>query len=424
MFLVSLPKVAGAACGVILSILVGCLTCFLSCYSRAFDFGWLWALMILIGTICSATGVLSPSTTVRWCTWLYVGGQSLTGFLLLVGLAAVALSSRERIDHRVASAAFLYFPLFAVSAVGALIWVVGLASLSNLAAKAFACWQRLYASALSEIGYNLRVIEYSFAALVGMVAVGLILIAGVYGFRARKQAVNNRENAGEFARTGARNVLAIGAFLYGLLWVLCLLSRPMFGRAPQDVSVLNVYAVSALRIVPYLLFAFGPLATFTGIVIDVLFYLAKSHKISTAGMLRDRFRTALMYAASDGAAIVVAAHSQGTVIAGDVLGQIQPNDPLPLLCFITAGSPLHSLYDRFLNSSLESRASPFAFQAPKCWLNFSREGDYIGADQGRKGTVCEEPLGRGGHTGYWKVVDLWIRAQEAVNKAIAQKMAK
>ena len=147
----------------------------------------------------------------------------------------------------------------------------------------------------------------------------------------------------------------------------------------------------------------------TGTVVDVLFYMVSSHELSTADNLRCRLSRVIEYARSrTGAPVVVAAHSQGSVVAVDVIGRARANNAPTATCLITAGSPVDALYQRFLGSSPEDRAAAedLAFARPCTGMNFSREGDYIGAGQRRPG-VKEINSGRGGHTGYWRSKKLW-----------------
>jgi hypothetical protein len=83
----------------------------------------------------------------------------------------------------------------------------------------------------------------------------------------------------------------------------------------------------------------------------------------------------------------------------------------------TAGSPIESLYARFLGSTLEARARSFPdlpeglteteerFQKPVPWINFSRSADYIGDEQ--NDASRELPLDSGTHTGYWMLPEMW-----------------
>src|SRR5262249_36252044 len=100
---------------------------------------------------------------------------------------------------------------------------------------------------------------------------------------------------------------------------------------------------------------------------DVLLYILPSQfPFSVRETSRRRLMTFLQYLRTNNPerAIAVVAHSQGTVVARDVLR----SQPLPR--FVTAGSPLASLYGRFLGERVEG--------IPGChWVNIYRLSDYI-----------------------------------------------
>jgi hypothetical protein len=226
-----------------------------------------------------------------------------------------------------------------------------------------------------------------------------------YFWRTRANSTGRLGNAGELARNGVRNVLAAGAAMFAVLSVVYLMTAVYSPHPQWGLTALQVYAISALRVVPYLALVVGPLATAAGIAVDVLFYVARTESLSTAAVLRKRFRLALDYATAQGSPIIVAAHSQGTVIAVDVIGGDAPDSRL---YFVTAGSPLQTLYEQFLGSTPETLAATAqqSFRQPTRWINFFCDGDYIGGGQKRAG-VSEKNLGAGGHTGYWKIPALW-----------------
>ena len=88
---------------------------------------------------------------------------------------------------------------------------------------------------------------------------------------------------------------------------------------------------------------------------------------------------------------MVLANSQGSKIAADL--RDEGKVPCPL---VTTGSPVTSLYSRFLG--VENDANQSHEDAP--WVNCYRDDDMIAGPIERRG-VENEPMGRGGHTGYW-----------------------
>jgi hypothetical protein len=137
-----------------------------------------------------------------------------------------------------------------------------------------------------------------------------------------------------------------------------------------NLTPLEIYAKSAFRIVPFLLPALiPPLRAVSNVAPDVLLYiLPPVFPLSLQSKSRERFRALLTYlrARHPNTPISVIAHSQGTVIASDVLGE----DNWRITRLVTVGSPLSSLYRRFLGHCLDV--------LPRCeWINIYRLSDYI-----------------------------------------------
>ena len=109
--------------------------------------------------------------------------------------------------------------------------------------------------------------------------------------------------------------------------------------------------------------------------------------------------------------MVVLAHSQGSVIAADVLGEYYSSYEIDL---ITVGSPIDSLYHSFLGIPIGLGLG--APQTRVRWVNLYRSGDYIGDKIERAQSIC---IGSGGHTGYWTDKDV----QERIAAAVVAKQA-
>jgi hypothetical protein len=169
--------------------------------------------------------------------------------------------------------------------------------------------------------------------------------------------------------------------IYGIQWLLRL-----FGVDPTiEVHPLSIYLFSSARIVPFLLPAMiRPLRDGMNVAADVLLYvLPPDFKLSLAARARDRFGYLFghFYHAQSSARLCVLAHSQGAVVAYDVLSS-SGCDNIGLL---TAGSPLGSLYERFLGYPVE--------RIPGIrWTNIYRESDYVGGPI--KYADIDEPLRR------------------------------
>jgi hypothetical protein len=145
---------------------------------------------------------------------------------------------------------------------------------------------------------------------------------------------------------------------------------PISSTSTANLTPLEIYAKSAFRIVPFLLPALiPPLRAVLNVAADVLLYiLPPVFPLSLQSKSRERFRALLTYlrARHPNTPISVIAHSQGTVITSDVLGE----DNWRITRLVTVGSPLSSLYRRFLGHCLGV--------LPRCeWINIYRLSDYI-----------------------------------------------
>jgi hypothetical protein len=95
------------------------------------------------------------------------------------------------------------------------------------------------------------------------------------------------------------------------------------------------------------------------------------------------------------------AHSQGTVISSQLLRE----NRFQQITLITMGSPLTSLYVRFL----EIKCPAFPPTPQMRWLNLWRDGDYIA---GPIDVAEDSNIGPGDHIFYW-------RDQEVAKKVLA-----
>jgi hypothetical protein len=152
--------------------------------------------------------------------------------------------------------------------------------------------------------------------------------------------------------------------IYGIQWLLC-------SKRIAELNPIQIYAASAARIVPFILpVLIPPLRAGLNTAADVLLYILPSDfPFSLETRAKERFRGLLTHLQTQhpDANLSILAHSQGTVIVRDVLSK---NDRR-INCLITAGSPLASLYSRFLDRSVEALPNTK-------WTNIYRLSDYIG----------------------------------------------
>ena len=155
--------------------------------------------------------------------------------------------------------------------------------------------------------------------------------------------------------------------IYGIQWLLQFIHYD----TTQPLSPLEIYAASATRIFPFIPMIIVPsLRAGLNVAADVLLYILPARfPLSLETRVKERFRGLLNHLRDQhpAAKISIVAHSQGTVIVRDVLSEATVTN----IRLVTAGSPLSSLYDRFLGRSVKA--------LPGCdWTNIYRLSDYIG----------------------------------------------
>ena len=188
--------------------------------------------------------------------------------------------------------------------------------------------------------------------------------------------------------------------------------KSLIGILRHAIYLLRIYSYSAMRARPYLPLLVGPLAILMDILGDVLFYLLPAEAIlgtapQTQAKVADVIKSLKQNKPNN--KVIVLAHSQGTVIAIDALGSAA----VPGCDLITLGSPIESLYHRFLANSLENRPSKQVF--PKNWWNLYRNDDYIAGPVNLRAVENSE-IGAGGHTGYWSEPAVIAAIKKAVNR--------
>ncbi|MBA2127057.1 hypothetical protein DLM45_12625 [Hyphomicrobium methylovorum] len=123
--------------------------------------------------------------------------------------------------------------------------------------------------------------------------------------------------------------------------------------------------------------------------------------------------------------VVFLAHSQGSVLVYDYLRDNAPaysDLGAASPAFLSFGSPLGSIYQRYFHEYDASRPVPVGMAARlKCWINLYRVDDYIGgpitAPAGLR--IDNHVMGLGGHTGYWSKPEI----AEALDAILMGKVA-
>jgi hypothetical protein len=354
------------------------------------DFGWgrAWAVAIAAG------GVAAWHTEAAWeitkaSIHIYAAAQLLATVLALAALAAAIYANHgESWDRRLAGMAFTYVPYVAISTLGPALFAAAMALALKGDRGAADRWAAQFTDTLR---YDLRFMEYVFASAVA--AIGLFLLVGV--LRYARESKQPSVPAGQRVQDWFRATLALAPIVLLLVAAAMVVSISRPHRSLDGAGVMYVYGLSALRIVPFLPFLTPTLRIVVDVAGDVAFYLAP-HNVGLAiyGVTHQRFKNALGCLSSvPDSSLTVVAHSQGSVLALEGLGNFEGR-------LATIGSPLGSLYGRFLPAAIWTAPVP----RPGDWLNIYCCGDYIGGPIPETRNVAM-PLG--GHTGYWRDAAAW-----------------
>jgi hypothetical protein len=111
--------------------------------------------------------------------------------------------------------------------------------------------------------------------------------------------------------------------------------------------------------------------------------------------------------------LMIVSHSQGTVIAVDVL--CKPGTTKLLVGkkvrLVTMGSPLSHVYQYYfprLYPGFEDRSWDILFCNVETWLNLYRSDDFVGTDVAKRGKLPgQRELKEGGHVKYWNEKDVF-----------------
>lgn len=377
---------------------VGLLATYLKRFSKLFCFGYVWVLLLVALYVLLVFDIGSTTALTQFATGCLSYGQLIVALLLVAASVEVLVKwlkqySKEQMLSRLA---FLYTPFLVISAIGALIWVIVLLAAETVGTEnstAYLDWQASY---LSTLNYDLQRMEYLFGSAVFLI--GCLAALGLLRYSWAKKRKRGSKRSGLVAQNWLSQMSIFAPIVLTAVGVIYFYYA-ITGSAPdsKNQNVLEIYTWSAMRAIPFIPFLIGPFAIVLDVLGDVLFYLLPSrfHQ-STVQTTRLRLQRLLrgLHDDSNGAKTVVLSHSQGSVIALDVLG----SNPDLGVRLITAGSPISSLYDRFLNSSASARVK--GFQQPETWWNIYRADDYIGGPVTLLG-VRNIDAGDGGHTDYW-----------------------
>lgn len=350
---------------------------------------WVVAIMGLAGVLLS-TDVAADARVVTWTTWPYALVQLALGGLLAVVLIELAVRwALGRLPFQVAVARLgaCLVPFMVLTAVGSCVWAGSLAAVARTNGGSIpVAWDAAYRGA---VPYDLASVELAMTVAVGGAGVLALLVALTYGL-GRIVHRGALRSAGRIAQHGMLAVLVIAPLLL-LIPGIAIVSDLVGGGVVNERSVVDIYTTSAMRIVPFLPAVLPGMVIVLDIIGDVVFYGISNRGLTIRKLAQRRLRVLLNYYSERGWDVCILSHSQGTVIATDLVGR-RRRDATRMILF-TMGSPLQTLYERFLGDAV-----PALGHVAK-WINLYRDGDYIGGSV--DAATDNANLGPGGHSNYW-----------------------
>jgi hypothetical protein len=265
---------------------------------------------------------------------------------------------------------------------GAVLWTINLALYSKQLHLTDDCayhvWTTAYAAALP---YDLAFMELVLAGATA--AFGLYLSFGLFLFFARLKLSkwnNKRPPLGDFLRRWLKSSLFFFvalSILVGMAYIANLFLFPrkqIYQALPwlaslAHLDVFAIYAASSMRLLGFLPSTVGPLRLGLRIAADVVFYIvpAEGSTLAMAARAQNRFRELIVGLCKKFKdRILIIAYSQGSMIAANALPVMESGETQ----FITAGSPIDTLYWKFLGIDDKLKLST--------WKNFYRASDFIG----------------------------------------------
>jgi hypothetical protein len=358
--------------------------------------GYVWAFgMIALG----ALSTFDPDTNGRVGGTLYLLSQYLVALSLLsCGATTVLATVRQRGSHPLhllASFMLTLCPMIILMIIGAVAWLLALLMVTSYTGVfvpgRLDAWIGAYGRL---IPYDLRTAEGYFTLAfvsIGALGVGLACVAGAAECRWRLAIPGNTTRD-----------LVVG-FLVVAVMILALATAGILPTSTRVTlnggELLGIYSFSSLRVLPAVVGLFARPLTIAGDVVgDVVFYLA-GPRFGVRSEAVGRLLGVMNHLGQrrDLHEVILVGVSQGSVLVADALLQ----SPSGTYQVLTGGSPLHSLYRRFLG-----KGPDILGDGPVTWRNAFRRGDYIGGEI-RGDTVANIDIGVGGHTDYWSDESFW-----------------
>jgi len=348
-----------------------------------YKMGWLFLILFLIILTLGYFDFDYSISSKKIAEWIriFVNGVLMLIWLILclITLLNGILKNHDKINYYLAIVFFFSIPFIAFNGFCSIITLVG-----SIYIKI---------DSTSIIPYNLWKIEKNGAIIYTIIGVIPIIIALVYFFHKQK---NDNEKGivnekGKVVQKGLSIFLKLFPVLLIVLYVI--VAIVFFSGDSTDKSILDIYKKATLRIIPYIAWIIGPLSIAFDAIGDVLFYLEEEdNDYATKDICFAKIKSIMdCYGKDESSNLIILAHSWGSKL---MLDYINENKNIKECTFLTIGSPIDSICNKFLDIQIEKS------EKIKKWVNIYRYGDYIAGPIDLEG-VENKLLGNGGHTNYW-----------------------
>jgi hypothetical protein len=375
---------------------------FLGRYHGSFRFGYIFALVALVAGMITN---MYPGVEYRMIAssgLLYGWMQTvLSATFLMAMIEAILIRHGLTATQRLARAAFVWLPFLIFCGIVSVSWAISLQLAESLLnPEAFRYWSNTF---LRQLPFSLRAAELALMSA----TLAIILIPVGLGLIAYFVPGSLRRNLG-LPQPGraAQDVVAFALWFGPAAIIVAYCVIRVFGSASDAKDdIINIYQLSALRVFALIPLLIPAIRVLLDVIGDVVFHIlpaksaggrvseSRAPELSSKSETIPRLRTLLNHIRKSrpNNEVLVLAHSQGTVIAYSVLN----TEPRLADRFVTLGSPIESLYKRFVSKELEARDLDKAVR----WDNLYRSGDYIGGEI--REAAKNKDIGSGGHTRYW-----------------------
>jgi len=366
------------------SLALAVMAWWLARFAPQFLLGYAWAAGMLALHIGLSLGLVTPAGAVSLTAWAHAASQVLLAVLLAAATVELFCDPELTGDQHFAHLALLWMPFAIMSGVASIIWFVSLGALNTVPVLTPEFYGEWRAGFVTGPPFDLRLGEYVTAFAVALIGVAALVVVLAY-FRPPRGVP-----AGLHAQNAFAVWLRISPALLAIAGIVLGVSLFLPGKAPAEpMSMLGLYGVSALRLVPFLLFLLPQLRPVVDVIGDVAFYLTPGRLSIRDEAVRRVRRLVKDVAERDLGDLVLVGFSQGSVLGRVGLAE-SGSRPATLA---TVGCPIGSLYARFLHWT----PAPPLGEGVRWWNGF-HDGDFIAGPV--PGVDEDDPLGPGAHDRY------------------------